>query len=305
MTFRSFVPGLLPRGRGSHDLGRPDSEHAHIETMLDYNRRGHEALDGESFGAAVTPMPSSRRARSAAVALTGALALSPTTVQPSSPCTPSLLIEVSSAEGERRLSRLSFLSAQVYVNGREWLCRRLDEKGIRYRRYDNALVEIDDVEAAQELCERFAHRNWPRLLNALARRVNPLLAVVEAAGFGGYYWVTDQAELATDVMFRSRAALLEIMPDLYEAAVLLLSSEDVLRFLGRKLHPSFQGEVVTSDKYRRPEGRRVKHRVRRNSIKMYDKYSVLRIETTINNPGDSRCSRVPTRGTGGRRGGFQ
>ena len=175
---------------------------------------------------------------------------------------------------------------QVYVNGREWLCRRLDEKGIRYRRYDNALVEIDDVEAAQELCERFAHRNWPRLLNALARRVNPLLAVVEAAGFGGYYWVTDQAELATDVMFRSRAALLEIMPDLYEAAVLLLSSEDVLRFLGRKLHPSFQGEVVGSDKYRRPEGRRVKHRVRRNSIKMYDKYSVLRIETTINNPGD-------------------
>ena len=31
-------------------------------------------------------------------------------------------------------------------------------------------------------------------------------------------------------MSRSRAALLEIMPDLYEAAVLLFWSEDVLRF---------------------------------------------------------------------------
>ncbi len=88
----------------------------------------------------------------------------------------------------------------MYVNGREWLCRRLDEKGIRYRRYDNALVEIDDVEAAQELRERFVHRNGPRSLNALARRVNPLLAVVEAAGFGGYSWVTDQAELASFVL---------------------------------------------------------------------------------------------------------
>lgn len=78
----------------------------------------------------------------------------------------------------------------------------------------------------------------------------------------------------------------EIMPDRYEAAVWLLSSEDVLRFQGRKLHPSFQGEVVTSDEHRRPEGWRVEHRVRRDSIEMYDPYSVLRIETTLDNPGD-------------------
>ena len=175
---------------------------------------------------------------------------------------------------------------QVYVNGREWLCRRLDEKGIRYHRHDNALLEIGDLDAAQAQCDRFVRRDWPRLLNAFARRINPMLPVVEGAGFGGYYWVTDQAEIATDVMFKSRAALNAVMPDLYEGAVLLFSSEDVMRFLGRKLHPSFKGEVITSDKWRRQEGRRVKHRVKRNSIKMYDKHSVLRIETTINNPGD-------------------
>jgi len=46
----------------------------------------------------------------------------------------------------------------------------------------------------------------------------------------------------------------------------------------------FCGEV-TSDVIKRIEGIRVKHRVEENSIKMYDKEgSVLRIETTINDP---------------------
>ena len=85
----------------------------------------------------------------------------------------------------------------------EWLARRLDEAGIGYVRYDNALVKIDNLEAACELCERFAHRAWPGVLNAFARMVNPIMPIVQAAGYGGYYWVLDQAEIATDVMFRT------------------------------------------------------------------------------------------------------
>ena len=41
---------------------------------------------------------------------------------------------------------------------------------------------------------------------------------------------------------------------------------------------------MVTDHKRRPEGRRIKHRLRRNWLKFYDKYSVLRVETTINNP---------------------
>ncbi|MGH9920335.1 MAG: hypothetical protein ACRD6W_15890 [Nitrososphaerales archaeon] len=47
---------------------------------------------------------------------------------------------------------------QIYVNGREWLARQLDARHIGYLRADNALLRIDDIEAAAELCERFAHR---------------------------------------------------------------------------------------------------------------------------------------------------
>jgi hypothetical protein len=60
--------------------------------------------------------------------------------------------------------------------------------------------------------------------------------------------------------------------------------QDVLRFLGRRVNARFSGQVTTSYP-NRTEGVRIKHRVDSNSIKMYDKQgSVLRIETTINNP---------------------
>lgn len=74
---------------------------------------------------------------------------------------------------------------QIYINGREWLARRLDQAGIGYLRHENALVRIDDIEAASALCERFAHKSWPRVLNSFARRLNPMLAAIRAAHYGG------------------------------------------------------------------------------------------------------------------------
>jgi len=40
---------------------------------------------------------------------------------------------------------------QVWINGREWLARKLDQKGIAYHRHDNCLPWIDDFNAAQNL----------------------------------------------------------------------------------------------------------------------------------------------------------
>jgi hypothetical protein len=136
----------------------------------------------------------------------------------------------------------------------------LDKADMGYARYENSLQRIDDLEAASRLCERFGHKVWPRVLNAFSRRVNPLLPRVRAAGYGGYYWVLDQAEIATDVMFKSRRELLEVWPDIVRHAALNMSSEDVLGFLGRKLHPCLAAEVCTDSK-RRPQGWRVRHRM--------------------------------------------
>ncbi len=52
--------------------------------------------------------------------------------------------------------------------------------------------------------------------------------------------------------------------------------------------------TMTDQLRRRPEGWRVKHRLARNSVKVYDKVSVLRVETTINNPREFGVLRVFT-----------
>ncbi len=180
-------------------------------------------------------------------------------------------------------------SIQVYINGHDWLARKMDRHGIPYRKLDNAFLQIEDPQRAQRISNRFAKKNWPRILHAFARRFNPLLKDLLQAM--EYYWIVEQAEFATDVMFADPASLKPLYQELLKHASLCFSAEDVLTFLGRKLHGLFEGEVLNEYKKRWP-GARVKHRMKENGIKMYDKHgSVLRIETVINRPYEFKVRR--------------
>jgi hypothetical protein len=90
-------------------------------------------------------------------------------------------------------------------------------------------------------------------------------------------------------MFRRREELQELYPLLLRHGIEHLGSHQVLRFLGKKW--SVSGEVTTRLK-ERPEGFCLTHAVGRNSLKMYDKYSVLRFETTLNQPKDIKVYRA-------------
>lgn len=182
-------------------------------------------------------------------------------------------------------------SIQVCVNGREWLARQLDRAGISYQKRDNCFSYIADPQRAQQLMDRLTARNFNPFLDALARKVNPWIDPQTGLDIRSYYWSGRQMEYATDVMFRSPDSLAELYPLLLRHAMFQFGSEEVMRFLQRRTDKRFAGEV-SSDLQRRVEGIRVKHRVEENSIKMYDKQgSVLRIETTINNPRRFRVRR--------------
>ena len=182
-------------------------------------------------------------------------------------------------------------SIQVCLNGREWLARQLDRAGVSYVKRDNCFTQISDVQRAQKLMDRLTKRNWNRFLDALAHKVNPWIQPRAGLDIRSYFWSTRQMEYATDIMFDSAESLAELYPQLVRHAILQFSSEEILRFLQRRTDKRFAGEV-SSDLKRRVEGIRVKHRVEENSIKMYDKQgSVLRIETTINNPRRFRVRR--------------
>jgi hypothetical protein len=186
------------------------------------------------------------------------------------------------------------LTMQVYCNGHDFLARKLDRLGVQYALHDNAFTWFADVEAAQACADRLVKQDWPKLLGALARQFNPLVG--RELREQDYYWVTEQAEYATDVLFRDERSLAEFYPRLWQHAQACFGAEDVLKFFGRKLTAHFQGEVQTWIK-RRPEGVRVNHSLKSNRLKMYDKAgSVLRIETTLNDAKEFKVRRKNGRG---------
>jgi len=177
-------------------------------------------------------------------------------------------------------------NTNVVLNGREWLARQLDEKGIGYQRRDNCFTWIEDFARAQRLADRQPRIHWGVEMDRLLRRVLPSRRVWLPDE--SYYWTVEQSEWATDLAFRNADDLAELYPQLIHGGIETFRSEDVLRFLGQYVTP--QGRVpanrkdeITSDLKHRPEGVRIKHRAGRNTIKLYDKQgSVLRVETTLN-----------------------
>lgn len=189
----------------------------------------------------------------------------------------------------------------VYVNGHDWVARQMAKKGLKFQQTDNAFTQLDDPRQAQRLADRFVRLNWVKVLDRFVRRVHPVLQQPWLRGHS-YYWVIDQAEYSTDVLFRDRPALQAIFPQLVEHALLQFSADDVLKFLGRKLVPQFDGEVLTLVRHQRVPGTRVKHRMKGNWLKMYDKFGViLRIETVIHQAREfhvrKRCRRQGKRVT--------
>jgi hypothetical protein len=187
---------------------------------------------------------------------------------------------------------------QVCLNGREYLARQMARAGMGYQQEGNCFTRIDDLARAQQLMDRLETYPWRKYLNSLVGRVNPLLrprAGLKPLPLKGYYWSIRQGEYATDVIFREAASLDRIYPGLLQHAIENLSSEDVLRFLGRRTNSRFAGRAESSLK-KRIEGTRVKHFVEENSIKMYNKAGcLLRVETTINNPRRFRVRRTARR----------
>ena len=57
----------------------------------------------------------------------------------------------------------------VYMNGREWLSRQMDQAGIGYRRQDNCFPWIEDFPRAQALMEAQLTTDWTRARRAPIR----------------------------------------------------------------------------------------------------------------------------------------
>jgi hypothetical protein len=191
-----------------------------------------------------------------------------------------------------RLETFFPYGTQVYVNGHSWLAQQMQKKGLAFTQKDNAFTHLENPQAAQKIADRFATLDWVKQLSKWARKVNPLLSQLPEWSHLSYYWVIDQAEYSSDVLFADKSSLGELYPRLLNHAGVSFSAKDILVFLARTLHGNFQGEVLNSLQKQREPGARVKHWMKGNWLKMYDKFGqILRVETVINQPREFRVFR--------------
>jgi hypothetical protein len=177
----------------------------------------------------------------------------------------------------------------------------MDQAGMRYQRHDNCFPWIEDFGRAQALMDEQLKTDWAASLDACASSAHPLLAELCANYPMRYYWTVFQSEWAMDIVFRDPEQLRRLYPQLIHLGMVGFSSPDVMRFMDKKV--SEKGKTsgphmheVVSDMKVRSEGVRIKHRLEKNSVKLYDKaYSpcgaVLRPEVTLNAPGQFRAFR--------------
>jgi len=104
-----------------------------------------------------------------------------------------------------RLQSWAPWTIQVYLNGHEWLAKKLDRHNLKYRCQGSAFLWIDNPTRAQKFANEMFDKDWPRILESIARRINPLFETL--LGDMTYYWIVDQAEFSTDILFKDVASL--------------------------------------------------------------------------------------------------
>ena len=177
---------------------------------------------------------------------------------------------------------------QAYLNGHEYLSRLLGKEGIPYAMYNNSFSYIEDFSRAQEMADSILSKKLSASRDGMAAKINCLLPDIMETLSHSYYWCVDQCEFAADINFKSREELSCFYKTLVETTYFTFSSHDIYSFFGRnvgRIHTFRKGEI-TSDLRHRYQGYRIKFKINKNQIKMYDKGNNLRIEVTINNPKD-------------------
>ena len=179
---------------------------------------------------------------------------------------------------------------QIYINGHEWLKQQLIKENIPFEMYNNSFSYIENIEKAQEIADKLIDSKISDKFDSMIKEINNFLPTIEETFSHTYYWCLSECEYSTDIIHDSRESVDEYFKSLVEDAFYTFKCNDVMSFFGRKLMDTgfqFKGEI-TSDLRKRKQGFRLKHKMKSNQIKMYDKGYSIRIETTINDPHEFR-----------------
>lgn len=174
--------------------------------------------------------------------------------------------------------------SQFYCNGHHYIKRQMDKMGLSYKMEDNSFVEVGDVKLLEELSQNLTGKLiesrikywwdiWFSFDKGTRSRRSLLLE---------HQWYTCQAEISTNVVFKSGVYFERVYDKLLEKHHRIGVPDRLSKIFDLK---QTRKESRSSQRVYHTQAC-VKHWIGSNSIKMYNKGgNLLRVETTINNPG--------------------
>lgn len=192
-------------------------------------------------------------------------------------------------------------SIQIALNGREWLRRSLERKGIDHIVHGNKFLYLSDYELAQKELSRQTKTPFQEVLDPFVPLLFPDKEEI-LGSLASYYWSLWQSEWATDYIFESPQHLQPLTDHLLRHAWISGHSGRVMRYMGKPVRPNDQPHPLAHPELMSRfsewnDGKRVRHWMNQNSVKVYNEQNVLRVETTLNNPSDFRVWRHTEKGT--------
>ncbi|MFW5829740.1 MAG: hypothetical protein ACOCXA_05715, partial [Planctomycetota bacterium] len=178
---------------------------------------------------------------------------------------------------------------QIAINGREWLGRSLAKAGIPHERRHNKIISCGNFNKAQALLDHQVQRtNWGRELRRLAPLIFPNQRMIVGDEMD-YSWFCWQSEWATDLIFADMDSLYHNAEGVLLQAMANGTADRVMRYFDRTTNADGllrqnAAADITSRLLRFADGLRVRHWLGANSVKIYNQFNNLRIETTVNDP---------------------
>ena len=173
-----------------------------------------------------------------------------------------------------------------YLNGHQFVSRRLRATGVAFEPRDNAILAVADPAALQAAADALT----PTVLRARceywAAKLAPQFSRDEHAATDLHYrYSVGQIELATDVVFEQPSPLRALFRRAVELGLLLGGADRTTHLFGRQITAQYRGKLQTVLD-RRNEGHPVLRSYYQTSfVKQYEKAeALLRTETCINDP---------------------
>ena len=133
-----------------------------------------------------------------------------------------------------------------YVNGHSFVAQELKRADVRFRKDDNAFLDVADVDALHAAADRLSAALLQRRCAYWVRRLVPTFSPAERAALqSGYRYSMAQMELATDIVFKRSAPLTALFQRACELGVLVGGAERTTQLFGRRIDRRYQGKLQT------------------------------------------------------------